>query len=175
MVPQPREVHRFRHNRGEIDAFPILFAGGVARFARFQDLLDRSEKPVGVLEHDAIEILLLRFVELAGLQRFQIQAQGGDGSFQFVRDRVEKTVLLLVLVNFANQENGVNHKSGNDQPEENDAQDERDNFPPVENDPGDVQRERQANEAGAQRHEKRDFLGTPGAKESACAADGSGR
>ena len=162
VMAQPREFHRFRHDRGEIDFLPILLAARVARLAGLQNLLDRPQKPVRILEHDAIEILVLRLGELAGLQRFQVQANRGNRSFEFVRDRVEKAILLLVLVNFANQKNRVDHDSRDDQREENDAENQGNDFPPVEDNPGDVQRHRQSNQAGAQRHEKRDFLGTSG-------------
>ena len=72
-----------------------------------------------------------------------------------MRDGVEKAVLLFVSVNFANQENGVDDDSGDDQGKEDDAEDERNDLAPVEDDPGDVQRDCQPNQAGAQGHEKR--------------------
>ena len=79
-----------------------------------------------------------------------------------MRDRVEKTILLLVLLNFANEKNRVNHDSRNDQAEKDDAEDQGNDFPPLEDNPGDVQRHGQSTQAGAQRHEKCDFFGTPG-------------
>ena len=123
-------------------------------------MLDRAEKPVRILQHDPVKILMLRLGEFPDLQRFQVQANRGDGSLEFVSDRVQKTVLLLVFVNFANQKNRVNHDSRDDQGEKNDSENQRNDFPPLEDNPGDVQRQRQADQAGAQGHEKRDFFGT---------------
>ena len=79
-----------------------------------------------------------------------------------MRDRIEKAVLLLVLVNFAYEKNRVHHEAGNDEEEKYDAQDERNDFSPIEENPGDIQGQRQPNQASAQRHEKNNFLGTSG-------------
>ena len=75
-----------------------------------------------------------------------------------MRDGVQKAILLLVLVNFADEKNGVHDESRDDQPEKDDAEHERHDFPPVENDPGNVQRQSQPHQAGAQRSKNAIFL-----------------
>src|ERR1019366_3804040 len=70
-----------------------------------------------------------------------------------MRNGIEKTILLFVLVDFANQEHRVHNQSRDDQAEENNSKPQRNDFPPVEHNPGNVERDRQADQAGAQRHE----------------------
>ncbi len=77
-----------------------------------------------------------------------------------MRDRVEETVLLLVLVNLSNQKNRVDHYSRDDQCEEYDPENQGNDFPPLEKNPSDIQRDRQSDQAGAKDYENRNFLST---------------
>ena len=77
-----------------------------------QDLLDGAEQAVTVVEHGAIELLALGLLDGAGLQGFQVQADGGDRGLQLMRDRVDKRVVLGVAPNLAHQKGGVENYSG---------------------------------------------------------------
>ena len=116
----------------------------VAGFAGFQHLLDRAQQAVGIVEHQPIKLLALRFVDFAALQGFEIKANRGDGRFQFVRDGVDEAVVLFVAADFADQEDGVEDQAGDDGDEENNAEEKQYAFAPVEDDPADVQARRRA-------------------------------
>src|SRR6266403_1130064 len=161
-MAQTREVNRFEDDSGKVNFLPILLIAPVPRFPCFQDLLDGADEPVRIFQHDSIEIVSLRFAQLPALQRFQVQADRSDGGLEFVRDRVQKAILLFVLVDFTNQKDRIHNEASDDQFKKNGAQDEGNNLSPVEYNPRDIQRHRQSNQEGAQRHEKRDLLGTTG-------------
>jgi hypothetical protein len=98
--------------------------GRGAEFAGFEDLLDGAEEAVGVGEHDAVELLALGFGDVAALEGFEVEADGGDGGFELVGDGVEEGVLALVAADFADEEDGVEDDAGDQQGEEDDAEDE---------------------------------------------------
>ena len=161
-MAQTSEFNRFQNDAGEVNFLPLFFAGSVTRFARFQYLLNGAKEPVSVFQHDPVEFVTSWFVELPAFQSLQIQPNRSDGGLEFVGDRVEEAILLFISVDFANEENGVYDESRNDQSEKDDAEYEWDELSPVEDDPRDVKRHRQSNQAGAQGHEERDLLGTTG-------------
>src|SRR5262249_16734518 len=69
--------------------------------AGFQYLLDSIHQAVAVLEHQAIELLALGLIELSAFQSLQMQANRGNRSLQFVGNRINEAVVLLVAANFA--------------------------------------------------------------------------
>ncbi len=71
-----------------------------------------------------------------------------------MRYRVQETVVLFVSPDFANKENRIYHDAQRDETKKNYAEDERNDFAPIENDPADVQRDRQRYEARPQRDKK---------------------
>ena len=71
-------------------------------------------------------------------------------------DGIDEAVVLLVAANFAHQEAGVHDQAGDHGSEENYAQEKQHAFAPVENDPADVQPDRQQHQANAQHDEKGD-------------------
>jgi len=77
-------------------------------------------------------------VQLPALQRFDVKPQRRDRRFQFVRDRIQKTVVLFVATDFAHKENRVNDHAGRDESEENYSENERYHFAPVDHNPTDV-------------------------------------
>ena len=90
-----------------------------------QHLLDGVVQPVGVGQHDVVELPALRVADLARLQRLEIQADRRDRRLQLVRDRVDEAVVLLVPPDLEHQEHRVDDQAGDDQAEEDDAEDER--------------------------------------------------
>ena len=81
-----------------------------------------AKQAVGVGEHDSVEVLALGFGDVAALQGFEVEADGGDGGFELVGDGVEEGVLALVAADFADQEDGVENDAGDQQAEEDDAE-----------------------------------------------------
>ncbi len=113
-----------------------------AHAAGAQHLLDGGQQPVAVVQHDAVELLALGLVHGAGLQGFQIQADGGDGSFQFVGDGVDEGVVLLVAADFAHQKDGIQHDAAADHQHQQDPEHQQDAVPPVQQEVADVENSR---------------------------------
>ena len=103
----------------------MLQADALAGHAGLQHLLDGLLQPVGVREHDAVELAPLRLVDLARLERLQIQPDRGDRRLQLVRDGVDEGVVLIVAAKLAHEEHRVDDDAGDDQGEGDDAEDER--------------------------------------------------
>ncbi len=82
-------------------------------------------------------------------------------------DGIDEAVVLFVAANFTHQEAGVHDHPGDEQGKEDHAEEEQDAFAPVENDPADIQPDRQQHQANAQHDEKSDG--------PAAAADAHGR
>ena len=125
--------------RVEFEQGAMLVATAGAQFAGLEHLLDGGEQAVGVGQHDLVELLALGFGDLVALQGFEVEPDRGDGSFELVGDGVEEGVLALVAADLADQEDGVEDDSGDQQAEENDAHDEQDDAALVEDDPADVE------------------------------------
>jgi hypothetical protein len=119
-----------------------------------QDLLDGAQQTVAVGEHDVVELCAARRVHLARLEGFEVEADGGDGRLQLVRDGVDEGVVLLVAAYLADEEGGVEDEAGDDDGEEDDAEDEQRDLSPVEQNPADVEREREDDEADAERQKE---------------------
>ena len=124
--------------------------------ARAQNLLDRVGQPVHIFQHQAVELLFVRLSQFPPLQGFQMQPDGCHRRFQFVSHRIDKAVVLLAAPHFANQKDGVDHHPGNKQREKDDAEYQQHTFAPVEDDPADVERDRQCHQADAQDDEEDD-------------------
>ena len=73
-----------------------------------------------------------------------------------MRDRIDKAVVLLAAANFADQKAGVHDHARDDQGEKDDAEKQQHAFAPVEDDPTDVQRDRQRHQADAQAEKEDD-------------------
>ena len=74
-------------------------------------------------------------------------------------DGIEEAVLLLISPDLADEEDSVYDQPCDQHTEENDAEHERNNLPPMENDPTDIEYDRQGNEASPERDEERDSFG----------------
>ena len=140
----------------EIDAHLLnrhapFLAGG-------EHLLDEMQQPVAVLQHHVVELVAFRFVDgrPAGLQRFQVQPNRGDGRLQLVRDRVHERVVLFVEPDLADKEGGVEDEAGDDGGEDEAAEQQRNDFAKGEHHPADVERHGQRHQAHAEGDEERD-------------------
>src|ERR1700716_1081324 len=72
----------------------------VRRFARLQNLFDGVKKALGIQQHQLVEVAPLFLAYFAPLQGLQIKPDGGNRSFQFMRDGIDKAVMLLVAADF---------------------------------------------------------------------------
>ena len=91
----------------------------MANFSGLEDLLDRAQQTIGIVQHEAIELVALGFIHIAVLQGLQVKPDGGDGRLQFVGDGIDKTVMLLIAPNLPHQEAGIYDQPGNQQREKN--------------------------------------------------------
>ena len=156
LAHQAAEIH------GHAPVLPL-----VSRLAGLEHLVHGAHQAIGIVQHQAIEFAALGFIDIATLQGLQIKPDGSDGGLQFVGDGIDEAVMLLVAANFTHQKTGVHDQPGDQQGEEDYAQEKQDSFAPVENDPADIQPDRQQDQANAQHDEKSDS--------PAAAADGHGR
>jgi hypothetical protein len=82
----------------------------MAHLAGFQHLLDGAKESIGVIEHNAIKVATLGFVELPAFESLQVQANGSDGRLKFVCHYIEKAILLLISADFADEKDGVDQQ-----------------------------------------------------------------
>src|SRR5580765_3255350 len=101
----------------------------------FQYLLNGVAQAVRVLNHQTIKFAALCLLQVPALQRLQVEADRGNRSFQFVSYRVDETVVLLVLSNFADQKAGIQDEPGHDGAKENNPEKDFDAFLPVQDYP----------------------------------------
>ena len=118
--------------------------------AGLQDLLDGGQKTIGVGEHDLVELLALGLFDGAALEGFEIEADDRDGSFELVSYGVEEGVLSLVAADFADEEDGVEYDQSDERGEEDDTKDGDGKGALVEDDPGDVEGDGEADGEDAQ-------------------------
>ena len=112
--------------------------------------------------HGSVEVLALGFGDVSALQGFQVEADGGDGGFEFVGDGVDEGILALVAADFANQEDGVENDAGHQQAKQEDAEDEREDAAFVQDDVIDVQIDGDADEDRPQGDRKGDGAAASG-------------
>src|SRR5580698_4292446 len=134
----------------------------LAHFTRLEHLFHRGQEPVSIGEHDVVELLPLGFRQFVALQGFQIQADGGDGGLEFVGDGIEEAIVALVPLDLTHQKNGVKDEAGNEQQKEGNTNDQQDQAAPVDDDPGDVEGNRQSHQASAQGNGKNDRISASG-------------
>ncbi len=141
-----------------------MLCGFLRSLACLENLLNRPQEPVGVTQHELVELLSPRVIDRAALQRLEIEPDGRDRCLQFVRDGVDEAVMLLVPTNLPHQEAGIDDHPSDQHSEEDHAQEQQDPFAPVEDDPADVERHRQCDQAHAQRDKERN---RPAARDNA--------
>src|SRR5262249_25608862 len=153
-VAKAGQLQAVMNDRREVHVLPVAARAALADLARAQHLLYRSQEAVRVIQHQPVEIAALVLIQTASLQRLQVETDGGDRRFQFMSDRVQEAVLLLVSADFPDQKDRVQDQAGDDQAEKDYAQYQRDRVGPVMDNPTDVEIERHGHQAGAQRDEK---------------------
>jgi hypothetical protein len=141
---------------GEIDEGAVLLAVLLAELACFQDLLDGCEEAVGVGEHDGVKLLALSFVDGAALKSLEVEPDAGDGSLELVGDGVEKGVLTLVASDLADQEDGVENDTSDEERKEDDAENGERDGALVEDYPADIERDGNSDEEDAEGNESGD-------------------
>jgi len=146
----------------EFDAGALLDALALAELAGLEDGFYSGEEAVAVLAHDGVEALALLLVAGMALQGFEVEADAGDGGFEFVGDGFEEGVLALIATDFADQEDGVDDDAGDEDGEENDAEKVDGEAAAVVVNPGDVEDDGQGGETHAERDEKRSGSAAPG-------------
>ena len=112
------------------------------------------QQALGIEQHQLVELPPLRFSHLASLQSLKVQPDGRDRRLQFMGDRVDEAVVLLVAANFPDQKNRIEDQPHNDDEKKYGAEKKLQTFAPVQDDPTDVQYDRRCNQANAQRAEK---------------------
>jgi hypothetical protein len=138
----------------EVDDGAVLLAVTLAELSGFEYLLDGGEEPVGVGEHDSVELLALGLFDGATLEGLEVEADAGDGGLKLVGDGDEEGVLTLVAADLANEEDCVEDHAGDECAEEDNAQHGEGEVSLVANDPVDVKGDKATNEENAEGDEE---------------------
>src|SRR5690348_6690931 len=93
------------------------------------------QQALGIEQHQLVELPPLRFSDLESLQSLNVEPDGSDRRLQFMGDRVDEAVMLLVAANFADEKNRIEDEAGDDGAKKNDAEKNFDALAPVEDDP----------------------------------------
>src|ERR1700693_2664366 len=112
------------------------------------------QQALGIEQHQLVELPPLRFSYLESLQSLKVEPDGRDRRLQFMGDRIDETVMLLVAANFADEKNRIEDEAGDDGAKKNDAKKNFDTLAPVEDDPAAANRQRHRRQANAQREEE---------------------
>src|SRR5690349_20402853 len=99
-----------------------------------QYLFDSFRQSIAIGEHDVVERLPLLRVDVARLECREIKANRSERRLEFVGNRVDERVVLLIAANLANQKRRVDDQPEDEQVEEDDAEREQRDLRPVEND-----------------------------------------
>src|ERR1700678_784730 len=157
MVADSRGLHAGADHLTKIDGgfLPARFL--IPGAACAQHLLHRLGQAISMAEHHAVEFLSLRLRQVAALQGFQMQPDGSDRPLQLVSHRVDEAVVLLAAAKLANQEARVHDHAGDDQRKKDDAEEQQHALAPVENDPSNIEGDRERDQGDAQANEKNDI------------------
>jgi hypothetical protein len=156
MVALEGDVDAVADKRLEVDKGSVLQALFLAELAGLENLFDGSEETVGVGEHDGVELLALDLVDGTALERLEVEADAGDGSLELVGDGVEKGVLTLVASDLADQEDGVENDTSDEERKEDDAENGERDGALVEDYPADIERDGNSDEEDAEGNESGD-------------------
>ena len=155
-MPGARCIHGVAHQLAEVDFgfLPARFL--ISRATSTQNLFHGLCQPIRVAQHPLVKLLPLWLREGAATQRFQVQPNRSDRSFQFVGYRVDETIVLLAAANLTHQEDGVHDHAGYNQREKDQTEKQQHAFAPTEDDPADIQSDRERHQADAQAEEEDD-------------------
>jgi hypothetical protein len=148
--------------RAEVDEGSVLLTVALSELSGFEDLLDCGEEAIGVGEHNFVELLFLLLGGCATLEGFEVEPDAGDGGFQLVGDGVEEGVLTFVAADFADEEDGVEDDSGDDEREEDGAEDGEGDGTLVADDPANIESDEAADDKRAEGDEKSDGSASSG-------------
>src|SRR5205085_1359065 len=126
---------------------PVLVSGATSP----QHLFNRQQQAFAVGQHDVIKLVTLFLVDISRLQRLEIETNRGDRCLEFVCDGVYESVVLLIATYLADQKGCVEHNAKDQDHKKHHPEDEQHDFTEVENDPTNVQRNRQRDQTRAQR------------------------
>src|SRR5258708_16714457 len=112
------------------------------------------QQALGIEQHQLVELSPLRFSYLESLQSLKVEPDGRDRRLQFMSDRVDETVVLLVATNFTDEKNRIEDEAGDDGAKKKDAKKNFDALAPVEDDPPAADRDRQPRKPAAYRMEE---------------------
>ena len=79
------------------------------------------QQALGIEQHQLVELPPLRFFDFEALQSLKVEPDGRDRRLQFMGNRVDETVMLLVATNFADEKNRIENEPGDDGAKKNDA------------------------------------------------------
>src|SRR3954468_7827602 len=150
---RPRQLDALARELPQVEGHPRAAPQHRSGRAGAEDLLDRVQQAIAVLEHDPVELAPLDFVDLARLQCLEIEADRSDRRLQFVRHRVDERVVLLVAPDLADQEDGVHDAERDDDEEKDRAEHDQHPLAPVQDQPADIQRDRRRHQADPEHRE----------------------
>src|SRR5271166_4352096 len=156
MVERAGALHTRLHNVRQLDPGNVRqLAAGSSDTAGSQHLLNGAHQAVGVIEHNFVEFVALGVIDRPGLQRFQIQPDGGDRRFQLVGHGIDKGVMLRVAADLADEKRSIQHHAADDHDQQEGAQKQQDAGVPVGHHPADVEQQDNDDQTDAERDEKR--------------------
>src|ERR1700692_4775570 len=133
------------------------------------------QQALGIEQHQLVELPPLRFSYLESLQGLKVEPDGRDRRLQFMGNRVDETIMLLIAANFTDEKNRIEDEAGDYGAKKNDAEKDFDALAPVEDDPTAADRKGHGREANAKREEKINcFLAADDAHREIVAGRGAG-
>src|SRR6266568_4163265 len=128
-----------------------------ACFPRAKHLVNRVHQALSIFEHQAIKSVPLRILKLPAFESLQVQANGRNRSLEFVRDRIDKAVVLLVAPDLPHQKAGVQNQPSNDGAKKDDPEKDSNSLLPIENDPAKAHAHSRGRQQHSQRQKENDF------------------
>jgi hypothetical protein len=118
------------------------------------------KQPVTVGKHYIVKLAALFVIDITGLQRLQIKPDGCNRSFKFMRNGVDKRVMLVVSPDLPYEKSRVKDKAGDYSQEKSYAEDEQSYFSNIQDNPSDVQCDCKCNETRPEYNEESNRFAT---------------
>src|SRR5579872_1094009 len=131
MMARAGHLHALAHQSAKIQQHALWWRFLVDGLSRLEHLLHRFQQTVRIVKHEPVKLFALGFIHFAALQGLEIKANGSNRRLQFVSDGVDKTVMLLVALDFADEKNRIENQPGGNGPEKDDAEKDFNAFAPV--------------------------------------------
>src|SRR6185369_6092538 len=97
------------------------------------------QQPVTVSKHDVVELISLILINISSLQCFEVKPDGGDRSFEFMSNSINKVIMLFVTPDFTNKKGGIDYETKDDCQKEDNSKNEECDFAPIEDNPTNVE------------------------------------